>query len=239
MFAVYKKKYIILGLAVMLFAVGCFSAAYGIKAAHIRTAKAVVVIDAGHGGVDGGVSGGETGVKERDLNLKYAFLLKVALEAQGYAVVMTRTTEEGLYESAFYEFEESRKSKDMKKRKEIILNAKPACVVSLHMNFFSDSSVRGAQVFYNAVNSDSKKLSQSVQNRVNYVNRQYAKRDVTALSGDYYITKCTDYPACIVECGFLSNSEEERLLVNPEYQAKLVYEITDGIIIFLNNRQAD
>ncbi|MDR1940293.1 MAG: N-acetylmuramoyl-L-alanine amidase [Clostridiales bacterium] len=236
MFVIYKKKYIVWGVAAVLFAVGCFSAVYGIKASSIRADKPVIVIDAGHGGADGGVSGISTGVKESSLNLKFAFLLKAAVENQGYRAVLTRTTEAGLYETAFNTLEETRKSKDMRKRKEIIVASKPACVVSLHMNFFSQSSIRGAQVFYNSENPESKKLAKILQGRVNNLNREYAKRDVTALPGDYYITKAADYPACILECGFLSNPDEERLLLDPEYQEKLIYEAVNGIIIYLNTK---
>jgi N-acetylmuramoyl-L-alanine amidase len=212
---------------------------YGVKTAAIRVRGEIIVVDAGHGGRDGGVSGTATKVKESDLNLKYAFLLKDSLEKQGYRVVMTRSAEEGLYDAAaeygVYN-EESRKSRDMKKRKEIINEAKPACVVSVHMNFFGQSSVRGAQVFYNASNKASKKLSQSVQSRINVLNNKYAEKNATTLAGDYYIIKCTEYASCIVECGFLSNAEDERLLLSSAYQAELIYELTNGIIIYLNTR---
>jgi N-acetylmuramoyl-L-alanine amidase len=210
-----------------------------VKTAAVTAGGEIIVVDAGHGGRDGGVSGTATKVRESDLNLKYAFLLKEALERQGYRVVMTRSTEDGLYDAAA-EYgavsEESRKSRDMKKRREIINEAKPACVVSLHMNFFGQSSVRGAQVFYNSANAESKKLSQSVQGKINALNDKYAERSASTLAGDYYIIKCTEYTSCIVECGFLSNKEDEKLLLSSAYQAELVYEITNGIIVYLNTR---
>jgi N-acetylmuramoyl-L-alanine amidase len=210
-----------------------------VKTAAVTAGGEIIVVDAGHGGRDGGVSGTATKVRESDLNLKYAVLLKESLEKQGYRVVMTRSTEEGLYDAAAtgggYN-EESRKAQDMKRRKEIINDAKPACVVSLHMNFFGQSSVRGAQVFYNASNAESKKLAQCVQNKINTPNNKYAERNLSTLPGDYYIIKCTDYTSCIVECGFLSNKEDEKLLLNPAYQAELVYEITNGITVYLNTR---
>jgi N-acetylmuramoyl-L-alanine amidase len=239
MFLFYKKKYVIAAACVILSFCLFLSLFYGVKTAAIASSGEIIVVDAGHGGRDGGVSGTVTKVKESDLNLKYAILLKSALEKQGYRVVMTRSTEEGLYDAAA-DFgaanEETRKSRDMKKRKEIINEAKPACVVSLHMNFFGQSAVRGAQVFYNASSAESKKLSQSVQNKLNLLNEKYAERKVSTLYGDYYIVKCTDYTSCIVECGFLSNKEDEKLLLSPAYQSELVYEITNGIIVYLNTR---
>ncbi|MDR2090264.1 MAG: N-acetylmuramoyl-L-alanine amidase [Clostridiales bacterium] len=239
MFLFFKKKYIIASLLVILTFCAFLSFFYGVKAASIKLRGEIIVVDAGHGGRDGGVTGKETKVKESDLNLKYASLLKTSLEKQGYRVVMTRNTEDGLYDAAA-EYgaygEESRKSQDMKRRKEIIEEAKPACVVSIHMNFFGQSSARGAQVFYNAPDKESKKLSQNIQSKINVLNNKYADKNVSTLPGDYYIIKCTEYASCLIECGFLSNKEDEKLLINPSYQAELIYEITNGIIVYLNTR---
>ncbi|MDR3264213.1 MAG: N-acetylmuramoyl-L-alanine amidase [Clostridiales bacterium] len=228
---IFKRKYLILCICVILCAFAALSVTYGVKAAAADGGR-VVVVDAGHGGRDGGVTGKVTGVRESDLNLKYAFLLKASLEKQGFKVIMTRTTEAGLYDAAAALSEESRKSQDMKRRKEIILNSKPACVISLHMNFFSQSSPRGAQVFYNASNPESKKLSAAIQNKLNIVNGEYAGKKISNLPGDYYMIKCTDYSSVIIECGFLSNADDERLLLNEAYQSKLIYEITNGVLVY-------
>lgn len=236
MFAVWRKK-VFIGVILAVLAAG-FAATffYGVKAASLRAKEATIVIDAGHGGRDGGVSGIATGVKESDLNLKYAFLLKEALEKQGFRIIMTRSTEDGLYDTAFGS-EETRKSRDMLKRKEIILEAKPVCVISLHMNFFQQRSVRGAQVFYDGANQTSKALAVAVQNKLNKLNTAHAKRNVTQLPGDYYIVKSTVYPTCIIECGFLSSEEDEKLLINPDYQRDFIYEVVSGVLTFLGTRE--
>ncbi|MDR1906039.1 MAG: N-acetylmuramoyl-L-alanine amidase [Clostridiales bacterium] len=237
MFLLIKRKSVILGAIIILSAYSLLSIFYGIKTAAYGGRSNIIVVDAGHGGVDKGVTGTKTGVKESDLNLKYALLIKEALEKQGFRVILTRVDENGLYEQTWFSSEmseESRKARDMKKRKEIILNAKPACVISVHMNFFEQSAVRGAQVFYDPLNKQSKEMASSLQARLNILNEEYAKKTVSSLPGDYYIIKCTDYPSCIIECGFLSNKEDEELLLDAAYREKLVYEIINGIIIYLN-----
>jgi N-acetylmuramoyl-L-alanine amidase len=211
---------------------------YGIKTATLILREEIIVIDAGHGGIDGGVSGTITKAKESDLNLKYAISLKNVFEKQGYRIVLTRSTEDGLYgTAAAYLNEDSRKSQDMKRRKEIINQAEPVCVLSVHMNFFGKSSARGAQVFYNSSNPESKRLATAVQNKINNLNEEYVGRKITQLPGDYYIVKSIEYPSCIVECGFLSNPEDEKLLLNADYRERLVYEIGNGVLMYLKTRE--
>lgn len=191
------------------------------------SSKIKVVLDAGHGGIDGGVSGVNSGVKESELNLKVVKKLEKCLIDAGIGVVLTRNSDAGLYGVA----SSSLKRKDMEKRKEIIEKSKPNLVVSIHMNKYSLSTRRGAQVFYNAKSENSKLLATSIQNSFN--NMKESPRECTALKGDYYILTCTEYPSVIAECGFLSNSEDERLLINDEYQEKLAHSIYKGIVEYL------
>ena len=103
-----------------------------------------VVIDAGHGGIDGGVVGRTTGVKESDINLDIAYELQYVLEDMGFEVTMTRKTQAGLYDTTAKGF----KRRDMEKRREIIQRAKPDFVLSVHQNYYPSSAYRGGQVFY-------------------------------------------------------------------------------------------
>ena len=187
-----------------------------------------IVLDAGHGGIDAGVSGKITGVKESELNLAVCRKTERLLSEAGYTVVLTRKTDAGLYGIALG----SLKKRDMKKRKEIIESVKPDVVVSVHMNQYSMSSRRGAQVFFNEQSENGKSLANCVQKSFNLMPE--ATRTCEALRGDYYILNCTPYTSIICECGFLSNPEEERLLISDEYQQKIAYAIFKGIVDYLS-----
>lgn len=113
----------------------------------------------------------------------------------------------------------------MEARRDIISDAQPDLVVSVHQNFYPLSSVRGAQVFYSADSEESKAIAESVQGTLNSA----LEGDRVAKTGDYYILNCTEYPSVLVECGFLSNPEEEKLLVTAVYQEKVAYTLFSAI----------
>lgn len=192
----------------------------------VPNAKWTVVVDAGHGGIDGGCVGAKTGVTERDLNLEYAFNLAEQLKNMNISVVMTRIDVNGLYEKNVSNLKKS----DMKKRREIIENARPDLVVSLHMNSFPLKSCRGAQTFFKKDNECAKMFAQLVQSQLHSM-VEHAK--ALSKEGDFYIVTCTDIPSVLVECGFLSNAEEEILLQKKEHQNKICYAIVCGIVAFL------
>lgn len=185
-----------------------------------------VVLDAGHGGEDGGAVGVTTGKTENELNLSYALKIEKYLKAFGVNVVQTRTTLKGLYDV----FNQDFKQQDMEKRKQIINNSKANLVVSIHMNKFTNSSSNGAQVFYGPNNENSHDLANSIRDEM--VKNFNNARELT-LEGDYYITNCSNIPTVIVECGFLSNEQEELNLINEDYQNKMCYSIFCGIARYL------
>ena len=189
--------------------------------------RLTVVIDAGHGGIDGGVVGRVTGTKESDINLAVSRLLQAEFEEAGLLVVQTRPTQAGLYGAAT----EGYKRRDMQRRAEIIADNAPAVVISVHQNFFSLSSRRGAQVFFREDSESSRTLACAVQTAFN--NMPECVRRSEALKGDYYVLNCSDYPSVIVECGFLSNAEDEALLVSAAYQQRLAQTICAGTLAFL------
>ena len=229
MFVVKRKNLIIVCVLLITFLtfILCFNA---IKINPVGSAyanKVKIVLDAGHGGIDGGVSGVRTGVKESELNLKVVKKLEKHLTDAGMVVYLTRNSEAGLYGVA----NSSLKRKDMEKRKSIIDKAKPTLVISIHMNQYTLSTRRGAQTFYNKDNENSKLLAECVQQSFN--DMAEAVKKTSALSGDYYIVKCTKYPSIIAECGFLSNPEDEALLITEQYQDSLAYNIFKGISLYL------
>ena len=185
-----------------------------------------VVLDAGHGGMDGGVSGVLTKVNESDLNLAVVKKLEAWFKNYGVSTVLTRKDKNGLYGLS----SKGRKMRDMQKRKEIIEAANPDLVISVHMNAFPQRSQRGAQVFYDKHKEESKALAETIQLFLSK-NIEHCGRII--MPGDYYILECTDKPAVIVECGFLSNGADEALLITGEYQEKLAYNIFCASIAFL------
>lgn len=209
---------------VFTFGVCFFALARTASSAH----KMTVVIDAGHGGVDGGVVGTESGAKESDINLALSRTLQEAFEEVGFTVVQTRPTEAGLYGTATAGY----KKRDMRERARIIHETAPALVVSVHQNFFSLSSRRGAQVFFRETNELSLALARAIQQSLNEMPE--CVKQTQALKGDYYILNCSDYPSVIVECGFLSNAEDEALLLTEEYRKKVAAAIVTGALAFLD-----
>lgn len=227
---VIKKKTLVavaVGLCILVTFIVCCSALMAEPATGGGSDAMTVVIDAGHGGIDGGVVG-SSGVKESDLNLEISKRLRRCFEDAGFRVVMTRQTGGGLYGVATNGF----KKRDMQKRKEIIEKARPNAVISVHLNRFSQSSRRGAQVFFEQANEQGRNLALALQKSFNEM--EEAVRECRALTGDYYILNCTDYPAVIAECGFLSNSEDEKLLIDADYQEKLAYAIFKGTVDYLS-----
>ena len=185
----------------------------------------VIVIDAGHGGIDCGVVGRVSGVKESDLNLQITFKLKQYLEERGAKVVLTRHDKEGLYG----EYSKGFKLRDMQKRRQIIQDAHPNLVVSIHMNKFSDVNRSGPQVFFQRGSQSSQKFANAIQKTLN----AFTNNTHSALGGDFFICQCVDAPSVIVECGFLSNESDEQKLVDKSYQSELAQQILKGIFAYL------
>ena len=229
-FSINLKKYRVIFVLVIC-SVIIASFVFGTVVATSNTPKPIyaVVIDAGHGGVDGGSTGATTGITERELNLIYANKIEKYLKACNINVVQTRTTMNGLYDY----YDDDFKQRDMEKRKEIIDKINPDLVVSIHMNKFADSSQNGAQVFYAKDNKGAENLANSIRDEL--VKKFENARKLT-LAGDYYMTNCTEKPSVIVECGFLSNPQEEANLIDEDYQNKMSYAIFCGIMhYFLTN----
>ena len=186
-----------------------------------------IVIDAGHGFPDPGSIGRISKVKEAEINLKIANMLATKLQKLGIKIVMTRSGDNGLYGL----YSTNYKKRDMAKRKEVIEQTKPNMVVSIHMNSFTNSKLRGAQVFYDKSSEISRNLALSIQT---FFKDELPSSDKGVSVGDYFMLKCTTAPSVICECGFLSNSEDEALLLTESYQDKVATCIYKGILNFMN-----
>ncbi len=220
------KKGAVVSIIVLVLCCVLFSSVfYGIAVyASSKFNGITIVLDAGHGGRDGG-SVGANGTIEKEINLTYTLALKEKLVSAGYRVELTRKTDDGLYlESA-----KNKKQSDMNARLNIIKRANPNLVISIHMNSFSDSSARGASTYYRAGDESGEAISNLIQQSLNsYVNAPAEKGKV----GDYYILNASYYTAVLIECGFLSNPEEEALLNSADYREKLVTAIYNGILLY-------
>lgn len=222
-FLVIKKKAIYIFLAILL-AVLC-AVSFMVVSTSSPKPMYTIVIDAGHGGIDNG-SIGYSGTLESEINLWYAKTLQQYCTEFGFFVTMTRSNDNGLYSP----FAKNKKKDDMKQRQKIIENSSPDMVISIHMNSFPESSSRGAQVFYAKDSAEGKLLADSIQGQ--FVKNLVKPRQSSEV-GDYYIVNCTTAPSVIVECGFVSNPEEEQLLLQEDYKDKVCYSVVCGILKYL------
>ena len=220
-----SRRFIIWGLIILLL----FSLIFALPSSYASTPKTLytVVIDAGHGGVDGGAVGRTTGKEENSLNLEYANCLKNLLEAFSMEVVMTRTNLNGLYGA----FSTNKKRDDMQRRKDIIQKSGADLVISIHMNSHSLSSYKGAQVFYKKTDENGMRLANNIQALFLQTLPNARK---TASPGDYYILNCSSIPSVIVECGYLSNPQDEQNLLTTTYKDSLCTSIFIGIVKYLS-----
>lgn len=186
-----------------------------------------VVIDAGHGGDDPGKIGVNQ-LLEKDVNLSIALKVRQYLEAQGIRVVMTREDENGLYDSGA----PNKKVQDMKRRVALIEETAPAITVSIHQNSYPEEYVHGAQVFYYENSRDGQLLAQLLQSQLVEKLDPENHRQIKA-NDSYYLLKKTNIPIVIVECGFLSNQTEAKLLGQEEYQDRVAWAIHMGILQYL------
>ena len=189
----------------------------------------VVVIDAGHGGNDPGKVGVHNEL-EKDINLSIAYMLKDKMVDAGFSVLMTRTSDDGLYNI----YDKNKKMSDLRKRVEIINTSEAVCLISIHQNSFSSSNERGAQVFYYNTSELSNKLAKFVQKSMKEYHDVNNTRQEKS-NGSYYILKKTYKPAIIVECGFLSNGEEAYKLTTKKYQESIATSICNGVVSWAND----
>lgn len=187
-----------------------------------------IVIDAGHGGEDGGAISC-TGKSESGYNLQIALRLNDLLQLLGYDTVMVRTTDTSVYTSG--QTISQKKVSDLKQRVRIVDRTYNALLLSIHQNTFPEEKYSGAQVFYGGAQGSeelAKELQQELVSSLNPGSSRKAKRG----KGIYLLDK-TSAPGVLIECGFLSNRQEEEKLRSPEYQKKLCCVISAAAARFL------
>ena len=197
-----------------------------INASTIDNSDKVILIDPGHGGIDGGAKS-KTGTIEKDINLQISLKLRDNLEEKGYKVYMTRDNDEGLYEKG--NTVKEKKREDLNRRVEMKKETECDIFVSIHQNMFPQSKCYGAQVWY-ASNENSYNLATVVQESIKQTVKDNNKRVAKPAAEAYLILRDKHEGASIlVECGFLSNPEEESRLKSDEHQDLIVEGISDGI----------
>ncbi len=196
-----------------------------------------VIIDAGHGGPDGGTSA-DDGTLEKDLNLQIAKKVNSVLESMGVKTVMIRTEDISVHDNSASTIREKKVS-DIKNRLKVINGTEDSVFVSIHQNHFSQSKYNGTQVFYSKNNPHSQLLADSIRQSVISVLQPENSREIKQSGSDIYLLYHAESPSVMVECGFLSNYEESEKLKNENYQQKLAFLISLGIMEFINNTEAD
>lgn len=187
-----------------------------------------VVLDAGHGGEDGGATDAK-GRPEKDLNLAVTLLIRDYLTENGVSVVLTRESDTMLYDKNS-EYAGSKKRQDLEARVAICNSVENPFFVSIHMNSFPQSKYHGLQVWYSGRNEESKILAESIQNRIKERLQPENERAIKQATDSIFVLQHLDCPAVLVECGFLSNPEEAERLQDPAYQKELAKEISLAIL---------
>ena len=230
-----KKKSIIwvimLLIAIIIGLFGIYKYSNAIRVSSLPTLRKVIIIDPGHGGIDGGMIGTTTGVYESKINLEIALRLRKYLEESGSLVLMTRDEDVGLYTDGGTI--RKKKNEDLRNRKRLFDESNADIVISIHSNSFVQSQYYGAQAFYSPNCEMSKLAAKFIQEELIRVLDNGNTRKAKAKK-DVYILKNIKVPTVLVECGFLSNPGEEKLLKSSKYQEKIAWSIYVGILKYFH-----
>lgn len=199
-----------------------------VATAMIEDQSAVIIIDAGHGGEDGGAIG-VSGIKESTINLGVAHRLEQILSFCGFPTEMIRTSDQSIYTEG--DTISEKKISDLKNRVKTVNSFHRAILISIHQNHFSEEKYSGAQVFY-ADTDQSKQLAVITQNHLRRLLNPENKREAKQAQS-VYLMKNISCTGILVECGFLSNRDEELLLQNQDYQTKIACTLTGALAQFI------
>lgn len=222
---------------IMLLAVCAASFMYAsenaIGAASVPIKNMVVIIDPGHGGIDGGAVG-KTGTIEDNINLAIAIKLRRLIEQAGGVALMIREDDTGLYAEG--QRIRDKKNEDLRNRFKQLNNSDADIFISIHLNSFPQSQYYGSQTFYKTGDENSKKLAEYIQAELLTIMDRGNKREAKPKK-DLYLFKGNTTPGVLVECGFLSNHEEEQLLKQDHYQEKLAWCMFSGLVRYFETEK--
>ena len=232
MFIFSKKRILFMICLIMLgIIVPIASKEKSIQIVALPVSNKVIILDAGHGLPDQGAES-KNGVTENEINLVITLKVQKLLEQAGATVILTRSDENGIYDLDKNTLREKKVS-DIKNRVKIGNNSSANIFVSIHLNKIPQSEYSGWQTFFKKNDENSRKLAKLIQTNLNEAIQRENKRQEHVIIGKYIVDH-VEIPTVIVECGFLSNPEEEELLQIDEYQDKIAWGIYTGIMDYFN-----
>lgn len=241
-----KKVYAIISFKQFLLlcftAIAALAFVFGLDLFYVNTAAnaqadatPVIIIDAGHGGEDGGTTS-SSGLLEKDINLSVAQKTRDIFSLYGFETVMTRDGDYLIYDSQSTTIRQKKVS-DIHNRMKIITAHPNSIFISIHQNHFEQSKYNGAQVFYSKGSEESAIIAQYIQDAIKESLQKENTRHIKQSGTEIYLLHHATTPAVMVECGFLSNSGEAQKLSDNNYQTLISSAIFSGVLNYLNNRK--
>lgn len=228
------KNFIFLFLISMLTVVVVFSMnIYSVSVVNenVSVQERYVIIDAGHGGEDGGTQSTD-GVLEKDINLSISLKIDEILKSLGIRTVLIRDGDYMIYDDGSSTIRQKKVS-DIHNRKKFMNEYKNSIFLSVHQNYFTESKYSGAQVFYSKNDDLSPLIAQSIQDSIKNNLQPENDRKIKSCGTEIYLLYHATVPTVMVECGFLSNERETEKLITDEYQKKIAFSIVEGILSYL------
>ena len=218
----------------------CAVIGYDVASNYISTSAVAfenpaIIIDAGHGGEDGGTVS-HKGILEKDINLKIALKLNTLFKNSGYNTIMIRDSDKLIYDENSTTIRQ-KKSSDLHNRLDIVNSSENAILLSIHQNHYEESKYYGAQVFYSGNNTESMALAELIQSSIIKNIQPENKRQIKKTGSEIFLLNNAKIPAVMVECGFLSNLKEAELLNTEEYQNRISECIYNAVDTFINQRK--
>lgn len=237
---VIRKKYIIIFCIILLISTivlyNLSKSVNSVPTSFLPISNKIIAIDPGHGGVDPGAVS-KSGIHEDDINLKIALKLKRLIEQSGGIVFMTRTEDKGLYSSEAKTLRQMKKE-DLIKRKDMVNESESDIFISIHLNSFTKPKYYGAQAFFQEGSVEGERLALIIQEELKNILDKENKR-APQHRDDIFLLKEVTVPSVLVECGFLSNEKEAKLLEEESYQEKIAWAIYVGIMNYFNELEDD
>ncbi|MHB8064832.1 MAG: N-acetylmuramoyl-L-alanine amidase [Ruminiclostridium sp.] len=247
MIVVISKKNILFVSLLLLFSITVFSIGFAVDYSKPVTGTEeqvpgdqvtvkTVILDAGHGGVDPGAVSDYSGLREKDVNLNIVMLLKDLFEKDNYKIILTRDSDQLIYNTETNSILQKRRE-DLTRRKKIMDESGADIVVSIHLNKFAQTKYHGAQVFFPPSSPDSQKLANEIQSAIRLNVDNTNDRVALVKKDPIMILKNLKTTTVVIECGFLSNSDEEKKLATEEYQNKLAAAIKGGVDNYFKSKK--